>query len=565
MTPKPAHSDPVDRPFRIKEYQLVIVVLFLISWLTNFCWMGHFGLYEDDYIWVMTLPPLNWSAADLHAHLAEIWSRWIVYQGRPIGFSFNVLLAYAGRFFPSLVGSYVLGYVLLSFNAVLIFLLATRFAGRRFAWVVALAFIVFPADASKQILMHRLLHLSEFFLLIALLLYQRGHRWLSYGAAALTLLTYEALYLPFILAPVIACDRWPSLRRILGHIFLFAAIALILLRVRSSLGDDRTQLITVGLGESAGLMVQACFIGLKSVLANSLGTAVAAYTDASVRETWLVIAAALVIGGLLYLDYRNEPAPIGIKFPRIHCAYAGLFLLGIAFTFILAFRPQYFPPTATIGRASGVNMAAAIPFALLVGSLFQLGQVSSGTLRRIFSTTAAVFLAGWLMHGMSIQRREYALNWEQQQKPLWRLLVQNSGSFEQGAVILVEMNSFPRTKGFDPIGFIGTKTFNAFEQLVLFPDAWKLPPRVYGYAATSPMSETPNGPMLHSPEWNKDFWPILKNDGFYAIRFRNGQFEFQSDPVTINGATFTPRLPAGAPRRLLRPGGEIVLAAGENF
>ena len=191
---------------QISGFLTAFVVIALVLLLHDYLFADYFGIYENDYIWVMTLAPMSWSFQDLCHTLGEIWSQWILYQGRPLGFSLNAIIAYISGKAPSLCLGYAIGYVIFLLNGCLLFKVLRKvlpFAG---SLVGALAYVTFVADAAAVILMHRLLHLSMTFLLIAILLYQRRSYALGYLVATFSLFTYEAFYLPFLIAPVLRRD-----------------------------------------------------------------------------------------------------------------------------------------------------------------------------------------------------------------------------------------------------------------------------------------------------------------------------------------------------------------------
>jgi hypothetical protein len=64
---------------------------------------------------------MGWSFQDLCHTLREIWSYWITYQGRPLGFSFNAIIAYISGMAPSLSFEYAIGYLILLLNGCLLF------------------------------------------------------------------------------------------------------------------------------------------------------------------------------------------------------------------------------------------------------------------------------------------------------------------------------------------------------------------------------------------------------------------------------------------------------------
>src|SRR5260221_4676092 len=173
--------------FRQIGYAIFWIAVVLL--IANYLFANHFGIYDDDYIWVMTLPPMDWNFSHTLGEIKRIWPEWVsVYQGRPLGFSLNILMAFYSGKLPSLVWGYAVGYGIFLTNGVLLFIFARRLMPWTGALVAVLCYVTFPPDASKVILMHRQLHLSMTFLLIALLLYQQKRMVWAYLVSGLCLI-----------------------------------------------------------------------------------------------------------------------------------------------------------------------------------------------------------------------------------------------------------------------------------------------------------------------------------------------------------------------------------------
>ena len=553
-----SHTEPNQRRTRLFACLLLLLGL---CFITNFFYYREWGLYEDDYIWIMTLPPLNWSFAELSLKIKEIWLRWVHFQCRPVGFSANVIIAYAGSFFSSLGPSYLVGYCIFAANSTLLFFVTNRAFGARFAWVAVVTYFTFPADTSKQILMHRHVHVSETLLLVALLLFQRRHTTWAYIVAGISLATYESLYLPFIAAPFIA-SRLPNWREILRHGIVFSMIAIIGLYVRSLSGDDRAELITGGLLTIAGKMASACVIGLGTASGAALHTIPTALSSSTNLDlTMLVIIAALLVTSFCAQMIHTAPQPTQPN--RIVWIQAIIFAAAVAFSYVLAFRPAYYPPVSTIGRASGVNVAAAVPFGIFFASLDRafLNHFISIYAKRAQTAILLMMLACWSIYGVHIQRAEYSENWQRHQKPLWLLLIENAHRMEADTPILVDMKGFPSTPGFPAEGFVGTKAFSALSDFIAFPSPPTNAPRVFGYSSTTPHKLESTGLKLSTPIWNQDLWPTISNETFYHVAFKDGKFTFTTDPISIGNTTIKPRDLLSTPKHLdraLRTGGSIV-------
>ena len=70
-------------------------------------------------------------------------------------------------------------------------------------------------------------------------------------------------------------------------------------------------------------------------------------------------------------------------------------LLAWSISYLLAFRPDYFPPVVSIGRLTAVHTVGAVGGAIFVAAVFQLilGKVDQGILRTALFSTAALFSA----------------------------------------------------------------------------------------------------------------------------------------------------------------------------
>ena len=139
-----------DQPnkYAVSEFCLAFTIIAVVLLLHDYLFADYFGLYEDDYIWVLTLPPMGWSFQDLCRTLGEIWSHWIIYQGRPLGFSFNAIIAYISGKAPFLGFGYAIGYLIQLLNGCLlckVLLNVLPFAG---ALVGTLAYVTFVPDVA---------------------------------------------------------------------------------------------------------------------------------------------------------------------------------------------------------------------------------------------------------------------------------------------------------------------------------------------------------------------------------------------------------------------------------
>jgi hypothetical protein len=532
--------------YAVSEFRTAFVIIAVVVLLRDYFFSDYFGIYEDDYIWVLTLPPMGWSFQDFCHTLGEIWSHWIIYQGRPLGFSLNAIMAYISGKAPSLGFGYTIGYLILLFNGCLLFKVVRNvlpFAG---ALVGTLAYVTFAPDVAGVILMHRMLHLSMSFLLIATLLYQRRLYALAYVVATLSLFTYESFYLPFLVAPVLRKDfRNHPLKSILIHCSLFFAIAGAVLVVRSSQGDQRSALITASTINIFSRVVAASLYGLLTCLTSGFYVGVARGIAGATATTLFNAACGVMIVGILAW-HRLTGSRTHHLLPKVSLLRYryGWILLGgviaIAFSYCLAFRVDYFPPTMTLGRLSFVHQSAGFGWSLAFGTIFSCAYEVFFSIRRWLWIATLCYFGLLINYGLVIQQTDYVANWRQQ-VTLWRQLIAFSGNFEDNEIILLDMETVPETPGFHRWSSFGWKSFDALRFFLKFPRNWKEPPRVFGLDDTTVTDERPEGICIHTPNWNADIWPIIRDGNFIYFRIVNGELQALDKPVVIHGRTLAPK------------------------
>jgi hypothetical protein len=521
------------------------LVIAFVAFVANYVECRHFGLYEDDYIWVMTLDPMTWKFGDLLATLSGIWTQWVhSYQGRPLGFSFGAVLAYAGGKMPSLTWSYFAGWCIWSLNGFLIYRVARRRLSPLASLIVGLCFVTFCPDVSKVILMHRLIHFSTTLVLMALLLYQRERKLLSYLFVVCALLTYESTVFAFLLAPLLEDQgRRPLwlLKRVLRHVIICSFIAGTVLVVRSLCGDvSRAGLVTsVGLSLLPKVVV-ACLLGLWTTLRVSLWDA--PLIGLSGFDWSRFLTAALVVP-LFFMAARwsranapPQPAFVSADSMLWDCIAC---LAAVAFSYCLSFRPEYFPPTYFMGRLSGVHIPAAIPWSFAVGICVEWAARRPGNLHRA-AVPAALGLYVFLVvqYGLFVQEKQYVNGWEQQ-RLFWLEMVRVTGSLHDGDRIIVDVDGAPQAYGFTAEGSIGSKFYTALQRFVKFPVNWRQVPGVFGYSRFTQADWTAGGLRLHSPDYlGPEGWPVL-GENFYFFKYRDHLLTPVDGPVEILGHGLT--------------------------
>jgi hypothetical protein len=518
----------------------------LVAFIAHFIFLPDFGLYEDDLIYV--LPTLPWHFSD--------WIQYLVTtvptcpQGRPIYYALQMTLTFLLYKIGGLELCHLFSGFIVAINAVLALLLLQRLISREAALVGALVFVLFPIDTSRQFLMHQgALLLPMTMLLGSLHLYVRERRVTATILASLLLLTYESFYLPFLVAPLLCKEKGARLlKRCVIHSLVFFSVAGGVLLARNFLGEPRARDVVQNGGNIILKIIQAClegpYMGAKLLITRPI--------DAWRHSPPLGILIALfvfsltlfAIWGLSARAPRPSPAPISYS-PRYLGLLAGAGVIAWSISYLLSFRPDYFPPIMSIGRLTGVHSAASLGAAIIVGCFFQaLINLSSRPLRIVAILAAAFMIGGMAAFGVQVQRSEYVDYWEQQKRFLVALFDQIR-DVREGDVVILEFSTnpqvIPATKGFGQYNQVvyGPLVLPYF---VKFPGTWKSKPRVFTYwPQGTKAEETPNGLRLELPDWDSTLWPTLTQGNLIYLKIEASKLVRAAGQVEICGRKFEAR------------------------
>jgi len=221
-----------------KKPILVLLLLAFTNWVAHYFYFRRFGLYEDDYF--NTVFHLTQNLDQLLYFIEYRLTHWI--QGHAFTFIqplFSFIIARVG----DLHSLYIFAFIIVTANSFLFYkILKVLFKESEiFAVVGALAYVLFPPDTTKTLLICAFqLQVSFMFFLISTLLYLKGWKKLSYFIIPLCLLTYESPFMLFFAVPLFqaAFDKkfWKYYTvHVLILCFMIAAFAL----YRISEGESR--------------------------------------------------------------------------------------------------------------------------------------------------------------------------------------------------------------------------------------------------------------------------------------------------------------------------------------
>jgi hypothetical protein len=531
---------------RLPRHELVTAAgaIVTVVFLAHFYLIGQFGLYEDDYLWV-----LPWLHVSSHKAAAFALDALIhPFQGRPIYFPAQALLAHFTFRIGGLGLLHLVSFGLLALLGVLVYCVIRQVTTAPIAFLAGVLFVLYPADTSRQIVMHQCATLLPMCIcMCAILLYVRGKLVTSYAVAALTLLIYESTYFPFLLAPLFTLRQGPiNLKRVLKHVVLFIALAAAIFLVRMFLGESRAQEVSGGLPVIVPKMLRALWIGPLTSGFLLFQRPIDTYLHGQLGHWFIIVGSAAVCTlGLSRLG-KCEPKQRGFL-PIWPWLIAG----GCAawsMSYLLDFRPDYYPPIVSVGRLSAVHEVGAFGCALaFAGALSFVDQAwkPAGLAARIAATAIVAGLAGF---GYEIQLSEYVRNWQQQEE-FWRELVPLIQDAAPGDVVMCafdqQLGGIPVTSGFTQFG----QTFYnyvAFPRFLTLPAAKSRPPTLHGYCIYTPIDIIDGVLTIKSPFWDNKNWAKISDGKVIFIKAGKAHLERVSGEIDLQGHRFFARPPGAS-------------------
>jgi hypothetical protein len=558
----------------------------VILFLSHFLFVTEFGLYEDDYFYI--LPRI---AGSFHEFAIYFYSTLThPEQGRPLYAPLQGALAYFGYHAGGLAFCHLISFVFLWVSSGLLYQLLLRKLSQRAAFLGGLLLVLFPLDTSRQILMHQMATvIPTTVLLCAFHLYALRRFFLSYLVASTLLLTYESIYLPFIVAPFFLENRPRKLiKSLVIHALIFAAIIGAVFGLRSLLGEPRALETSSHLSEEIPKILWSCVanpaLGVWAIVTRPIDALMH-----SRAEGVIVVMLAGLTAFFLLRSFRNNgsssdsvPGGAGVLgassvLPQDSARRrTGLLILcaGVIawiIVYVLDFRPDYYPPGVTIGRLSAMHGIAGFGAALVLAAIVSLLiDPLPQRLRAAFDVFAALFIAGLAAFGFHIQEAEYVTSW-QQQRDFWLQLAPLIQDARPNDNILLPIEFrrhgfIPYTQGFsaDEVTIYPNLAFSNF--LDFTPDP-SHPPTLHGYADYIKMSEGSGEIVIQSPALDPKRFAHVRGDNLLFLRVQDGVVQRIGGEVTLGGYTMFARPFApvtGNPVKLSRLFWDLFEPAGSN-
>ena len=434
MEPAPASSSPI---LVIEGTKLRYLLILLIAFLGKFLFVSGFGFYEDDYLQILPFYPLKLGDA-----IARAWwdlRTWT--HGEPIGFAISEFHAYFVTRFDTLLVGYLLGLLLVALNGCLFYRLARSLFSDFPGFIAACLFVLYPADTSEQIIMNQPWQLMNLTFVLLAFLFYRKNIVLSYGLALCSLLTYEHFFFPFAAAPFLLerGERF-SVKKCLSHGFFIVASTTALILTRNFIGESRAHDVLASPGQVFTKIPSAIALGLK----NSIGTLGARVSDSLLYGGPFSMGIILLTALAIVLVFRKKSSaieqPEEVRTPRDLLIIAGGALFGAAAGYVLAFRPDNYPPILNLGRLSGFNAPASIGVCILIGCIISVGLRCGPLIRETIAWLSVGTVGCLVAVGTYIQQVDYVDSWTQQRTLLQQLFA-TSNTWKPDTALVIDLDN----------------------------------------------------------------------------------------------------------------------------
>lgn len=521
---------------------LVFVSLGVVGFAGHYVLMERFGLYEDDYFF--TAPVYPWNAERVFTYVADAWRSWP--QFRPLGFSLTYLVTWVTAQGESLTPAYLSGLGIQTLNAWLVYRLCARHTLRPAAFIAAAIFLLYPADTGRTLLMLRVFqHLNLTFILTALLLYSTRRTALALVVASCSLLIYEHFYLGILVAPLLVTRLnpidWLGLVR---RYLLLALPPVALLVSRYFLGDSRAGDVVGSPLNAAGRSLQAMLIGPKTTLLSLSERPWDALRHSDTTQWIIVITVAVLVAAVAWIIRRTEPAPIAENDnPRALITLSLLSLGCLMASYVLAIRPDNFPPVVNLGRLSGFNSPGSIACAITIAALLSLVLRFSRQWSIILLGTGGLYVGLLASFGYEVQRADYARHWDQQRN-IWEPVLNTSNEWSEGMPIIIDMDSGDGSNFQTPGFSVYWLVYNApwgIDAFTKRPSSAGGSTRAYGFTRTLGFTEENGAAKLHVPPQDPLLRPHIADSKFILFTFQDGRLVRSFAPWPLKNQSYLPK------------------------
>lgn len=471
------------------KWVLLLVFLALLAWSARYWLSAGFGLYEDDLTFIPDVMEASFGEImdDVSVQLSTMG-----HQGRPLMWSWVILLSYFGWHLAGLQGMYLIAYGIWLMNIVL-FLLLLRRLNPAFIFGVmgGIAYVLFSADTNQAFLFNALgLQPAITFLLIGLHIYLGNTkiRWLAYIFLLLVIINYETPYWLFLAAPLLHDEKGkPLVKQLLINTAVMLLIFVAIYIVRQLSGD--TRVATLNFQDMIVTPIKHMAIGPAVSMGIYFLRPLLVFRAFTPGLGLAAVLSAGVIFAILFWALKRDKLPTSSLFPikkdwwadldpqvqwELRLVLAGLIMLVLAYPLTIILRPY-----AISGRETRVHFAGVVGTALIAAS----GTVL--VIRALKGQSARLALLGLvsLVFGLNfafgfIIQKAYVRAWDLQ-KQFWQALLPLISDAVDGTAILVEPS------GMEDVLYINANTWvlpRMLERFYVFPEDWARVPQVFRLA-----------------------------------------------------------------------------------
>lgn len=448
----------------------VIAFLAALAWLAHFSQSRNIGFYSDDQTFAVR--PLSWSSEDFGRWMRTEMISYPEPQGRPLGFALGVIFAYLGDHLAGVDGMFIVGWLILTLNALLFYHLLRRCFASPIPLLGAIGFLLFPADTTRPFLCHaHILQPSLTFMLMAAHLYLGGslaRRICSYFIVTLCLLTYESALLPFMVIPLLetARDRtWR--RRFVVHVLTLVTI-MVLIGLSRKLGHEyRTEELDGGKTMALIEVTAGSFIGPAAAL-----SAFAFRIWSAIQHLWMFpgdLFGMVCAAGVFALVFRLPKRPIGGSGMTADVKRAIQFgAAALLVSYLLSFT--HFPPVCLQGQTTSVHLAAVVGASALFAAFAAMLLRSN----RFAASAGIALYLGLLFTWSQVVQGGYVTLWRERQQ-FWTRLIDVCPDLTDGTLIICD-NQLPQPNALMPANCWSDSV--VLRQCIAFPAAFAQAPQV---------------------------------------------------------------------------------------
>ncbi len=551
--------------FSVKKFSqknvFVYPAFFILTYITYFLFFKRFGLYEDDYEFVVL--PMNASFSGMLDYAKHIMLTFPL--GRPLGTIVPYYISYISYNLFGFHGLYIVGAFIVTINVILLYNLLKKRFDLSLAFFGALFFLFFPADTTKGLLIHIYqLQVSLMYSLLACHVYlNRKFVW-AFVLASMSLISYESPYLIFLFVPFLFEFNFSKRTIIIfiKHCVVSVIIFVFLFIIRKYFEEPR-----VGDIESPTLLrnVLLSFItGPLTSIYSFIFVPVKALLN--IRESFIIVIPVFIVVALLLFFLRKDfvisnakigfgaeedvkgyhlrlDIPESLKKPLMAVGIGGLMLIG---SYLFAFT--HYPPKTLIGRGTSVHLAASVAAAILFGGLGQLFIYGMNFFfKKAHYAIIALYIALLAGNGIFIQK-DYITSWTNQ-RYFWKQVLELCPDLNENTNIILARDQLSETE------YIYTHSWAVpmvLDNLFVFPESWNYTPKVI--ILDKPFNKEiteRNDSLLTHPRYSFLFENridvCLENYNTILLKSENDVLERVYSDLDINGDTLHLKTMGGNP------------------